>query len=132
MTRALSYFLLALFSFQLIAPALRPDPGSGLAACCRRDGKHQCAMAHSDGESGALTGSTIRALQPKCPLFPAGGFVPAHSETLFLSVARQTGVPPQFSLANARRDSHSRRNAPRGAENKRGPPYLLNQTNISV
>src|ERR1700743_3776323 len=45
MRRAQALLLLGLFSFALISPALlAADPDSALSACCRRDGKHHCAM----------------------------------------------------------------------------------------
>ncbi len=75
MRRALATLLLALFSFSLISPALlAADPEANLPACCRRDGKHHCAMMgamQSESPSGP-------ALQTdRCPSFPATGGIPS-------------------------------------------------------
>jgi hypothetical protein len=45
MRRVCASLLLPVFSLPLIAPALASAPDdSQLPACCRRDGKHHCAM----------------------------------------------------------------------------------------
>ncbi len=73
MRRALAAMLVVLFSFPLIAPALASGPNdSQLPACCRRNGKHHCAMQMAE-----MTREPSLALchvSEKCPYapFPAG------------------------------------------------------------
>jgi hypothetical protein len=74
MRRALVTLLLALFGFSLISPAvLASDPESNLPACCRRDGKHHCAMMAM--QSGSPSGSTLQTA--RCSSFPSAGAIPA-------------------------------------------------------
>jgi hypothetical protein len=43
-TRLLASVLLLIVSLPWFAPLAASTPDSGLPACCRRDGKHHCAM----------------------------------------------------------------------------------------
>ena len=70
MRRALATFLVAMFSLPLIAPVLLADTDSNLPACCRRGGQHHCAMSNIADQS---FGTGMRAVQPRCPLFPKTG-----------------------------------------------------------
>lgn len=73
MRRAFATLLLALFSFSLISPAvLASDPESNLPACCRRGGKHHCAMMAMQSESPS--GSSLQTA--RCPSFPVAGAIP--------------------------------------------------------
>src|SRR5579872_2769929 len=72
--RALAIALLGVFSFSLIPPsAFASDPDAGLPACCRRAGKHHCAMI-SAGE-GSLSGPALQS--SRCNSFPGVKLVTA-------------------------------------------------------
>jgi hypothetical protein len=67
MRRAFAALLVLVFSFPLIAPALASSPdASQLPACCRRNGKHHCAMGMEMGGSPARS----HLLSEKCPYSP--------------------------------------------------------------
>lgn len=69
MRRALAILLVTMFSLPLIAPALASTPDdSQLPACCRRGGKHHCAMG---GEMGGSP-SRFHVASEKCPYTPLG------------------------------------------------------------
>ena len=54
MRRIPAILLVVLYGFSLISAAwFSPDAGSGLPACCRRDGKHHCEMTASRAEVSA-------------------------------------------------------------------------------
>jgi hypothetical protein len=75
--RTSALLLLAIFSFSLIGPAvLASDPESNLPACCRRNGKHRCAMGTQTGSSSE------RSVQSgACPSFPSIRAIPAAANT---------------------------------------------------
>jgi len=52
MRRAITFSLLTLFSWMLIAPFLAPDAEASLPSCCRRHGKHHCMMQRTLGAPG--------------------------------------------------------------------------------
>jgi hypothetical protein len=110
--------LLAWFGAGLIAPAFAAGGDSNLPACCRRDGKHHCAMPGPESAPGA-------AIQAVCPAFPLAGAAPAHGRiaafrpcSAGFSVIRIEGA--ERILADALAPSPFSR-----ARQKRGPPALL-------
>jgi hypothetical protein len=122
MRRVASALLLLVFSLPLIAPAFLSTPDdSQLPACCRRDGKHHCAMSMAMGNIP----SRYRTVSEKCPFSPF-----AHPQLM---------VPHAFALHNATavdRLPGSPESIIREAEtgyrisadrnrHKRGPPTLL-------
>jgi hypothetical protein len=124
MRRALAILLAALFSFELIAPALLADAASDVPACCRRNGKHHCAMADGSGE--APTGPSLKSLESRCPFFPKPAAITGYSKTIALGVTLSTGAPNLMgSTATAPDDTRSR-TALRDSVRKRGPPPSLN------
>ena len=129
MRRAFASLLLAVFSFPLIAQSLLANAVSELPSCCRRSGKHRCAMAEKSGRVATPDGPALTAAQPKCPLFPAAQAVPAHSKTILLSGVPGVGAPNLFSRTTARPDDRRPRIVLRDPVRKRGPPPSLNQTN---
>lgn len=64
--RASVIFVLLTMIVVVIAPALFADRASLLPACCRRDGKHHCAITSAE----SLDGPALKAFAEKCPLFP--------------------------------------------------------------
>src|SRR5260370_1820015 len=83
--------LLAAFSFPLIGPALiASDTESNLPSCCRRAGKHHCAMTSTPGMADRQdlpSGPAARATRDMCPKFPKAGAVPTYSKTVLLKAA---------------------------------------------
>jgi hypothetical protein len=61
--RAFAVALLGVFSFSLIPlQAFASDDEAGLPACCRRNGKHHCAMPTGEGSSSAPALQSTRCL----------------------------------------------------------------------
>jgi len=118
--RTIAIALLSFFATDLATPFLAPDAQPDLPACCRRDGKHHCAMMDmlesSDG--------TPKLASSRCPLFPR------HSVTA--NIDSSAPPPPVLSSAGfvfinptakaqpeaLYRISHAR------SRQKRGPPFL--------
>jgi hypothetical protein len=124
MQRVSAILLLVFVSFSLIAPSVRPDAGSKLPPCCRKNGQHHCSMdpAVHDEQASA---TAIQSVSAKCPLFPNGGAAPASGVA---------GVPRPAVLFFAAIASHPTAHAQTEAQfrvsfsrtrQKRGPPTLL-------
>ena len=76
--RSISFSLIAaLISWLLIAPLFAMDTESSVPACCRRAGKHHCAMRGMERLGGGVPG--FRSVSEKCPLFPASTGAVHHS-----------------------------------------------------
>jgi hypothetical protein len=83
MRRAWAILLLVLFGFSLIGPAASAAFESQLPECCRRLGKHHCAvMGAATGEDPL--GASVRGTAGKCPYFALGSGVPAYRYILLL------------------------------------------------
>ena len=118
--RACAILLMAVFSISLMAPALSLEPEAKLPACCRRDGKHGCAMmkkSRSEQSSGPAVKSSMR-----CDFYPTGNAIPAAGKVI---VPR----PPLHSFASAFSNPHAiaqteaqYRESARRAWQVRGPP----------
>jgi hypothetical protein len=123
MRRALASFLLAVFSFPLIAPAFFVDAEANLPACCRRDGKHHCAMTMDETASAA--GVSVGTAQPRCPLYPGASATPVgryaavlrSSGAVFGAIVSHPAI--QFQTEAGYRISFGR------SSQKRGPPVVL-------
>jgi hypothetical protein len=116
--RALATLLTALFGFALIWPLLAANPSPELPSCCRRDGKHRCAM---DADAGASQ-SGIPAFSSRCSLFPQIRLSLNRSSLLAPPAThRAMGVSLPASVLQ-----HAAWLAPYslsgGTEHKRGPP----------
>jgi hypothetical protein len=117
-SRFIAIALLLIFSGDSALPALLADSESSLPACCRRDGKHHCAMMEKE-----TAGPSWRTVTRKCPSFPkrtvafftdqsapppevrVGGWIVSHpvnkaqTEVLYRishSRTRQKRGPPSF------------------------------------
>jgi hypothetical protein len=122
MRRVLASFLLAVFSFPLIAPAIFADVQSNLPECCRRTGKHHCAMTMDEAPS---TGVSFRSVQPRCPLYsgalstPAGEYVAILKRSGAIVGALVSHPAIQLQVEAGYRVSFNR------SSQKRGPPVVL-------
>lgn len=126
MRRLLSICLFAATLMPLVAPLLSTGAAAqtGMAACCRREGKHHCMM----GSEAALLASDgqHRVLAPReiCP-YQQRAVAPAHYEQSAVAVAtvaavallREPSAPAQAECL--RRISFDR------SRQKRGPPVVL-------
>lgn len=126
MRRVWAAILVVLFSYPLIAPAFASLPGDAeLPACCRRNGKHHCAMYMAEMMLGQLS-SRFVTVQEKCPYAPFA-HCPLMLPHSFPPAARRTvaglsqGPAPIVRAAEA----GYRISADR-TRHKRGPPRLLN------
>jgi hypothetical protein len=122
MRRTLASLLLTLFSLPLLAPALASIPdASQLPACCRRNGKHHCAMNMEVGN--IPPGSSI--VSEKCPYSPFGHspFLQPHAFApigTLSSFGRATGP-----LSAVRAAETGYRISADRTRQKRGPPRTL-------
>jgi len=122
MRRVASAFLLLAFSLPLVAPALASAPDeSQLPACCRRNGKHHCAMSMAMGS----VSSRYRTVSEKCPFSPYA-HAPLMVPHAFASSAPPTAIGPAAGPSAIVREAESgyRISADR-ARHKRGPPLSL-------
>jgi len=122
MRRALATFLLAVFSFPLIAPALSADAQSNLPECCRRGGKHHCAMTM---DQAPATGVSFRSIQPRCPLYPSTPAAPAGQSVAVLKNASAIfGAVVSHPAICVQTEAGYRISFGRSSQ-KRGPPVVL-------
>ena len=122
MRRALAILLVTMFSLPLIAPALTSTPDdSQLPACCRRGGKHHCALA---AEMGGIP-SRFHVASEKCPYTPFSHapFVVPHVLAAPPASADASDVPGVSGLIRAVEAGY-RISADR-TRHKRGPPQAL-------
>jgi hypothetical protein len=125
MRRILAISLLLLFALPAIAPlfALSGNSDANLPACCRRNGKHHCAMSMEMAQA-MLAGTQVRALPMKCPLYPKALTTAQHHELSSHSaslIAAGLIAHPALHLQTEARARVSRD----CARQKRGPPALL-------
>src|SRR4029077_12017147 len=85
--RALAATLLVLFSLSLIGPGVFAASESQLPDCCRRLGKHHCAMIGASTQDES-SGTALKNVGDKCPFFPVGWSVSANAYPLFLGATR--------------------------------------------
>jgi hypothetical protein len=119
--RALAISLMLLFSLPLVTPLFGSAAEAVIPLCCRRGGKHHCAMP---SETTQDSGFGARAVREKCPYMPAGpavlvlpSFTPSTAASIYAGITRHPAVSPQ-TYAQLR-ISFDR------ARQKRGPPALL-------
>ena len=124
--RLLPILLLVAFVLPLFAPLLAfgQSAESGLPACCRRNGKHHCALSMAEKSHLAAHDSAPQWTAPKdrCPYYPASFASGQLHETLAAPstqafyaqiVSHPTGVAQTESM---------RRIASERSRQKRGPP----------
>ena len=89
MRRALATLLLVLFCFGLGSPFLQAQPNA-VPACCRRDGKHHCAMSPK--------GDGFRAIAPTCPYRSFRALIPPSAGLKVSSAVLSIGTRGQFRI----------------------------------
>jgi hypothetical protein len=122
MRRVFAATLVVIFSLPVIAPLFASTPDeSQLPACCRRNGKHHCAMSMQMGNIP----SRFHVVSETCPYSPF-----AHTPLLqphpFASVRAPmaSGLAAGTSTIVGAAEAGYRISADR-ARHKRGPPRLL-------
>jgi len=121
MRRSLATFLVTLFSVPLISPFLLQSSVPDLPACCRRGGKHHCAM----GSMAGADQSQGPELREKCPVFPGIKGLPYSPSLFALFVAkRAVGIRLAASALPPVQRLHSRRLLIAAAP-ERGPPSFF-------
>ncbi len=122
MRRAFAVTLVLVLSLPLIAPALASAPDeSQLPACCRRNGKHHCAMSM---ELGNIP-SRYRVVSEKCPYLPFAQ-TPLLQPHPFVSVALPASAGPAVGPAAIVRAAEAGyRVSADHTRHKRGPPAAV-------
>jgi len=126
--KLLTLFLLALITGFYAAPLLQAassDPDAGLPACCRRHGRHHCAMADQAAHLSPSGTSQIGQTPQHCPLYSRSATTPvvrfhtglAPAPAFFARAVSHTTIHPQTHVV-------FRLSFDRSCQ-KRGPPRLL-------
>jgi hypothetical protein len=122
--KLLTIALLALFGLPIVSPlfALAPRSGSSLPECCRRNGKHDCAMSMAERNQLLSHESRFSAPPEKCPYCPAAilnihhsvNFVPPTGQVIYAGlVSHPAGVVQAECKRRISRDrSHGKRGRP--------------------
>jgi hypothetical protein len=113
--------MMLLFSFALISPLLASDSvQANLPACCRRAGKHHCAMAGQETQQGA----SIDIVSQKCPCIPTattaihlGALAAPAGHAIFAGIISHPAIHAQTAAQYRISFDRSRQ--------KRGPPSFL-------
>ena len=122
MSRLSAILLLVQITLSLIAPALFAGSDVNLPACCRKDGKHHCAMSDSDA---AVPGALIQGVKAKCPAFPKGEAAPVSSNAgVLIHLKAHVAAIISYPAAAAQAETLYRVSFSRSSQ-KRGPPSLL-------
>lgn len=122
MRRAAAILLVLVFSLPLIAPALASAPDdSKLPACCRRNGRHQCAMQMELGN----VSPRFHVVSETCPYLPFAhtALLQPHPFPAPASLAPADHAPDFAAILRAAEAGY-RISADR-ARHKRGPPKKL-------
>jgi len=122
MRRTFAGLLVLVFSLPLIAPTLAPSlDESQLPACCRRGGKHHCAMAMEMG----YVPSRFHIVSEKCPYSPFARvtLMLPHAFVAYRAPAI-AGYASATAAVIAEAEAGYRISADR-ARHKRGPPPQL-------
>ncbi|HYL78064.1 MAG TPA: hypothetical protein VEU96_27870 [Bryobacteraceae bacterium] len=117
--RIIALALLLLSSADLAAPFLVPDAQSALPPCCRRDGKHHCAMMDMIDGDGSPQFAPSR-----CPLYSRRVIVAnVESAAALLQIAPIAGLVFTRPEATAQPEILFRISYARSRQ-ERGPPVL--------
>ncbi len=124
--RAICGVLLGFFLLPLFIPFFNLGSESTLPACCRRDGKHHCAMSARLPQLVPTASSepVVRAVVPTCP-YRSRLLMPIVSRMLFVPSAPAFSVPGVSSAALGVETKRVARVSEFRSHLKRGPPSLL-------
>jgi hypothetical protein len=125
MRRALALALVLFFSLGPLSATLQADGDSRLPACCRRHGKHHCAMG------GQMSVAAMLASSGATPIVTAPAHCPYFPNYLAQSMAPVSALAPTpVAIPAARVQTHSPspiratvRLTPLRARSSRGPPH---------
>jgi hypothetical protein len=123
-SRFIATALLLILAGDTALPVLLANPESALPACCRRDGKHHCAMMESFEKQEQNAGPSFRTAAGKCPLFPKGTVAYFPGQSTPPPAAAFVGSISSHPVFKAQteilyRISHGR------TRQKRGPPSFV-------
>ena len=124
--RLLPILLLASLILPLLAPLLAfgQSTESGLPACCRRSGKHHCAMSMAEKSQAAAQDTVPKWTAPteRCPYCPAS-FAPGHYQETFAAPPAQAFYADVSSHPAGVAQTECKRRISRDrSRQKRGPP----------
>ena len=131
----IAILMLALIGGFYAAPLLQAassDPEAGLPVCCRRHGRHHCAMMGQRMEAVSTSQPQIGQIPQQCPLYPHSATAPAvrshaglaPSAAFFAQVVSHPAVLAQTRAVYRLSLDRSRQ--------KRGPPSASRLTTCSV
>lgn len=124
MRRAPAALLLLVLSLPLITPLFASGVDeSQLPACCRRNGKHHCAMAASEATLGGIPAGTV-VIAEKCPYSPFGCPQLMLPHVFLRSSMGLSARPASISRIAGEAEAGWRISTDR-ARHKRGPPATL-------
>jgi hypothetical protein len=124
MRRLWAMLLVICFSGSLIAPAAFTSSESQLPDCCRRLGKHHCAIGRAQTQQES-SGARVQTTGDACPYFPAGPVVSGHRYTPLLNSSQTDLVSPSSQPGGQVQTEVSRRDWFSRSHQKRGPPALI-------
>lgn len=123
--RVYAVLLLLITSLGLAKPLLVASPESKLPACCRRDGKHHCAMRGSTAQAESKpSGAIFEPKSDKCPFYPMGSLAPSSAHAALLPASALLHLPAYVPDLAASTDLRQVE-AETWSANERGPPALL-------
>jgi hypothetical protein len=124
--RAAAGVVLAIFLLPLFLPFFNLGSESSLPACCRRDGKHHCAMSVPLRQvlPGTSSGPVARTAIPACP-YRSHLLMPVVSRVLFVPPLQGFSVPAISYAELNRKSVFLARFSEFSTELERGPPSLL-------
>src|SRR5262245_26561086 len=125
MHRALASFLAVLFGFPLIAPFLAVSTRTDFPACCRRNGKHHCAVSEMALAPESSGGVSLTAVQPKCPLYPKAVLFQAVSTNLAVANPPQIEAPHVLQTLVGNAETHQPGRLTFDNAHDRAPPRSL-------
>jgi hypothetical protein len=124
--RLLAISLLLLFLAPAVMPlfALGANSDANLPACCRRNGKHHCAMSPEMMQAmmqSMMNGTQVNVLPMKCPMYPRAITTAHHDELSFHTAALIFAAIVSHPAIHLQTEARARV-ALDCARQKRGPP----------
>ena len=119
--RNLALLLLAVMISPIVALLLASSPESNLPACCRRNGKHHCAIMSPEPERS----SRPSLYACRCPEYPNLSFL-SGSRLVYFALSRNASFSPPVprpTIALSARSFDVERFS--RSSQKRGPPTVL-------